>query len=360
MPTPRVRRQGEWVPLTKDQFRARFFARFYDPVFDAVQPELERVFEKAWDGYGVTFRKSPRTEPAGPGAADPAFEVPAEWLRTKAAVEAAAVRHRDASSPTRILLVNGSTRSAHTCPGEISKTLRLVQHARQVLESLPGHEVDQLDLSSLADEPYKVIHPCKACVSTAMPLCHWPCSCYPNHALGQTNDWMAELYPRWVAAHGVFIACPVHWYHAPASLKLMIDRLVCADGGNPDFTSSGGKDPAKAKAIELDGWSYPKHLAGRAFAVVAHGDAAGPENLRRMLVDWLTDIGMIQAGPVAALDTWIGWYRPYATSHDDLDADPDLFTQVEHAARSLAVMCGQIRSGRYQAPNAGLVNPRKK
>jgi len=64
----------------------------------------------------------------------------------------------------------------------------------------------------------KVIHPCKACVSTAMPLCHWPCSCYPNHAVGQVNDWMNEIYPRWVAAHGVMILCPVHWYQAPASL----------------------------------------------------------------------------------------------------------------------------------------------
>ena len=79
-----------------------------------------------------------------------------------------------------------------------------------------------------------------------------------------------------------------------------------------------------------------------------------------MLVDWLTDIGMIQAGPVAALDTWIGWYRPYATSHEDLDGDADLFTQVEHAARSLAAMTAQIRSGAYQAPDAGLHSPREK
>ncbi|MCA1585403.1 MAG: hypothetical protein LC791_11775, partial [Acidobacteria bacterium] len=34
--------------------------------------------------------------------------------------------------------------------------------------------------------------------ATAMPLCHWPCSCYPNHAMGQVNDWMHEIYPRWV------------------------------------------------------------------------------------------------------------------------------------------------------------------
>ena len=62
-----------------------------------------------------------------------------------------------------------------------------------------------------------------------------------NHSLGQVNDWMAEIYPRWVAAHGVMILCPVNWYQAPSSLKLMIDRLVCADGGNPDPTLTGGK-----------------------------------------------------------------------------------------------------------------------
>ena len=50
-----------------------------------------------------------------------------------------------------------------------------------------------------------------------------------------------------VAAHGVMVLCPVHWYQAPASLKLMMDRLVCADGGNPDPTTTHGKDPAAAQ-----------------------------------------------------------------------------------------------------------------
>ncbi len=140
----------------------------------------------------------------------------------------------------------------------------------------------------------------------------------------------------------------------------MIDRLVCADGGNPDPTTTKGKNPLLAKELELKGWDYPKHLAGRAFAVLAHGDASGPENLRRMLSDWLTDMGMIPAGPAAAIDAWIGYYRPYATSHEDLDNDPALFTQVKNASLSLATMVNQIRSGAYQAPNAGLHNPKEK
>ncbi len=359
MPPPTVRHLSEYVPLTKEQFRARFFARFYDPAFEEVSDALELVFEKAWDGYHA-YRKSPRTRPAGEGFADPAQPLAVEWLETKAAVEEAQRRQRDQSGPSRILLVSGSTRSEHTCPGEVSKTRRLIEHARTTIEALPNHEVDLLDVSTLADEPLKVIYPCKACVSTAQPLCHWPCSCYPNHALGQAGDWMNEIYPRWAAAHGVFLVTPVNWYQVPASLKLMIDRLVCADGGNPDPTTTHGKDPQLAKEVELAGWSYPKHLAGRAFAVITHGDAAGPENLRRMLVDWMTDLGMVQAGPLAALDTWIGWYQPYATSHDDLDQDQGLFEQVRQAALSLSNMVTQLRSGTYQPPNQGLHSPREK
>ncbi len=359
MAKPLVRRQDPYVALTKDEFRERFFARFYDPAFEAVAAELEKVFATAWDGY-IKYRKSPRVAPAGPGFAKPSSKLPAEWLEAREQIAVAQARQQDAQSPSRILLINGSTRSEHSCPGEISKTRRLAQAARSAIESLPQYEVDFLDLSTLADEPWKVIHPCKACVSTAMPLCHWPCSCYPNHALGQTNDWMAEIYPRWAAAHGVFILCPVHWYQAPASLKLMIDRLVCADGGNPDPTTTHGKDPVLAKELELKGWDYPKHLAGRAFAVATHGDAAGPETLRRVLAEWLTDMGLVQAGRSAVLDAWIGYYRPYATSHEDLDADPDIFAMVKNAALSLAAMVAQIRTGQYRPPDADLHSPHEK
>ena len=79
-----------------------------------------------------------------------------------------------------------------------------------------------------------------------------------------------------------------------------------------------------------------------------------------MLVDWLTDIGMIQAGPLAALDTWIGWYRPTPPATTTSTTTATLFTQIEQAARSLATMTAQIRSGGYQAPNAGLHSPREK
>ena len=359
MPKINVRKGMPSVQLSKEEFARRFRDRFYDPAFAGLEAELGKVVDIAWNAYDA-YRKSPRTRPAGRGFADPSFELPVEWLDTRRSIEAAERRQKDPKSPSRILLINGSSRTDQSCPGEMSKSFRLVTLARDVFRKTRGLEVDLLDLSRLTSEYGRLIHPCKACVSTAMPLCHWPCSCYPNHALGQVNDWMAEIYPQWVAAHGVMIVCPVNWYQAPSTLKLMIDRLVCADGGNPDPTSTGGKDPRRAKALELAGWPYPRHLAGRVFAVVVHGDDAGAENLRRILTDWLSDIGLIPAGHKALLDRYVGYYRPYATSHDDLDRDLDFQTEVKNAARTLARAVKLLRRGALEPPDAGLTEPRPK
>ena len=280
---PRVG-QGD-VKLSREEFARRVRERFSDPAFASVTTEVDRVIDVAWSGYDE-YRKSPRTRRAGPEFADPEYELSLDWLETRDRIAQAEKRRNAQGAATRVLVICGSPRHDQTCPGEMSKTFRLATLAR---EELDRHRVecDLLDLGVLTAEYGRQILPCKACVSTAMPLCHWPCSCYPNHALGQVNDWMHEIYPRWVAAHGIFIVTPVHWYQAPSVLKLMIDRLVCADGGNPDPTTTHGKDPVRAKALELAGWPYPRHLAGRLFAVVVHGDAEGVEGLGRNLRDWL-------------------------------------------------------------------------
>jgi multimeric flavodoxin WrbA len=220
-----------------------------------------------------------------------------------------------------------------------------------------GFAVDILDLSRLTSEFGKKIHPCKSCVSTAMPLCHWPCSCYPNYALDQTGDWMNEIYPLWVAAHGIMIVTPVNWYHAPAGLKAMMDRLVCADGGNPDPTSTHGKKAAEAKALELQGWPYPKHLDGRHFAVVVHGDSVGAETLRRSLSDWLTDMSLVQASRTAEVDGYVGYMAPYATSHQALDEDEEFQEQTRNAARALGNAILLSREGKYDRPDDDLEDP---
>lgn len=356
---PRVAKGMDSVQLSQEEFRRRFMARFYDPAFDQAQAHIDALCAIAWEAYS-DYRKSPRTMRAGSDFADPDYELPIEWMETRDRIREAARAHADPGSPSRILVVNASSRSDQTCPGEISKTYRLARLACTTIEREQHFEVDFLDLSRLTSEYGRVIYPCKACVSTAMPLCHWPCSCYPNHAMGQVNDWMNELYPRWVMAHGVLILSPVYWYQASSVLKPMIDRLVCADGGNPDPTSTGGKNPARAKELELAGWNYPKHLAGRAFSVVVQGDAAGVGELKNSLVAWLTDMELIPAGPNAGLGRYVGYYAPYATSHDDLDRDQAFQIEVTNQAAALVEMVRQIRSGRYRRPDAGQEAPRKK
>jgi multimeric flavodoxin WrbA len=328
-------------------------------MFEPLMGEIDKIADAAWKGYD-DYNKSPRTRKAGPEFADPDYDLPVEWLAARDAIMTAQKRHDDPKAPARILLVNGSSRSDQTCPGEMSKTWRMVMLAQEVIAKRPNVEVEVLDLSRLTSEYGRVIYPCKACVSTAQPLCHWPCSCYPNHALGQTGDWMNDIYPKWIAAHGVMIVCPVNWYQVPSSLKLMIDRLVCADGGNPDPTSTHGKDPAMAKEIELKGWPYPRHLAGRAFSVVVHGDAAGAENLRRNLADWMGDIGMIPSGHLGEIDRYIGYLEPYATSHDDLDRDTAMQEDVRNAARALVNAVEQLRRGELKQPDEGLHEARQK
>ena len=353
-----VRKGMPPVKLSREEFERRYKSQFVDPAFTPLQRELDAITAAAWDAYSHS-RKAPLTHKAGAGFSDPDYDLALDWLDARAKILEAQRRHDDADETPRILLVNGSARSEHTCPGEMSKTWRLVKLAEPVFVEM-GFAVDILDLSRLASEFGKNIHPCKSCVSTAMPLCHWPCSCYPNHSLGQTQDWMNDIYPLWVAAHGILIVTPVNWYHVPSGLKAMLDRMVCADGGNPDPTSTHGKKAAEAKAIELKGWSYPRHLAGRHFGVVVHGDAVGAEGVRRDLSDWLTDMQLISAGRYAELDGYVGYMEPYATSHRALDDDGEFQQEVINAARALGNAVRLARSGRLEEPGAGLADPNPK
>ena len=353
-----IRKGQAPAKLDREAFGERFRQSFVDPAFEAAADAVARLEAIAWEAYREG-RKAPRTRKAGAGYADPEYDLSVEWIATRARVHAALARQRDPASRTRVLLIAAAARNDGSCPGEMSKTYRLARIARNEIESA-GAECDLLDLSLLTSDYGRRIFPCKGCLSTAMPLCHWPCSCYPNHALAQTGDWMAEIYERWTAAHGVLLVTPVYWYQASSPLKLMMDRLVCADGGNPDPTSTSGKDPAKAKALELAGWPYPKHLAGRAYGVVVHGDVAGIESVRRALCDWLDWMGLIDAGDRARLDRYIGYYEPYATSHETLDTDRALQDEVRQAAQALMASLPDVRAGVRTNPGASLRRPRPK
>lgn len=353
-----IRKGQTPAKLGRTEFGIRFRAGFVDPAFRAEDLSIARLEEIAWQAYSEG-RKPPITRKAGPGYADPDYDLSTEWIAAKERIDAAQRRWADPLTPSRVLLICGSARNDGSCPGEMSKTFRLLGIARETLDEA-GIEADVLDLSLLTSEYGRHIHPCKGCLSTAMPLCHWPCSCYPNHSLDQIHDWMADIYERWTAAHGVIIVTPVYWYQSPSPLKLMIDRLVCADGGNPDPTSTSGKNAAKAKALEMAGWDYPQHLAGRVYGLIVHGDVAGVEGARRSLTDWLDWMGFIDAGAPARLDRYIGYYEPYATSHETLDRDHALQEEARNVGRAVAKAVAELRAGRLQAVQPKLSRPRPK
>ena len=128
-----------------------------------------------------------------------------------------------------------------------------------------------------------------------------------------------------------------------AGVSTELDRVVvCAHDGNPDPTTTHCKKP------------------DRPFSVVVHGDTEGAETLRRSLTDWLTDMDLVPAAPSATFDRSIGYYEPYATSHDALDRDEAVQIETRHAALALVERVKQIRSGRYEPADNGLVPPRKK
>jgi hypothetical protein len=75
-----------------------------------------------------------------------------------------------------------------------------------------------------------------------------------------------------------------------------------------------------------------------------HGDVAGIEGTRRGLSDWLDWMGLIDAGALARLDRFIGYYEPYATSHEALDGDQAVQEETRNVARAVVKAVG--REGR--------------
>lgn len=179
--------------------------------------------------------------------------------------------------PFRILIIAGSGRRQYNCPGVDSKARTLM--FRMAERCPPEWEIDYEDISNVYARAR--IQSCNACVSTSMALCVWPCNCY---AKGDKKEpdllWDLDLYARLDMADAWAIIGPVNWYGPTSDLKLLFDRLVCMNGGNPDEGTIDHKDPEKAMALEhTDAWQdmSVNHLEGRSAAFFCYGDGGGDE-----------------------------------------------------------------------------------
>src|ERR1700709_1892413 len=90
------------VERSREEFEQRYRSRFKDPAFKPLQRELDAIISAAWDGYSHS-RKSPNTRKAGPGFADPDYEISIDWLAARDAILAAQRRHDGSNETPRIL-----------------------------------------------------------------------------------------------------------------------------------------------------------------------------------------------------------------------------------------------------------------
>ncbi len=179
--------------------------------------------------------------------------------------------------PFRVLIISGSSRRQYNCPGVDSKSRMLMM---QMAERLPAEwEVDYEDLGNIYGRPR--IASCNGCVSTSMALCVWPCNCYEKNSSAEPDlMWDLDLYSRLDMADAWAIIGPINWYAPSSSLKLMFDRMVCMNGGNPDESTIDHKDPEKAMALEhTEQWKemMVNHLEGRTAGFYCYGDGGGDE-----------------------------------------------------------------------------------
>ena len=63
---------------------------------------------------------------------------------------------------------------------------------------------------------------------------------------------------------------------------------------------------------------------------------------------------------MSRLERYVGYYEPYATSHESLDRDESLQEEVRNAARALVSAVKELRAGRLSAPDRSLSQPRPK
>lgn len=113
---PEVRKGQAPETLKRDQFHERFMQPFQDPAFRSEKEALRRIELIAWEAY-EQGRKSPVTRKAGPGHADPDYELSVDWLEARARIDAAQAAWGSPQTRSRVLLVNGSPRNDGTCPG---------------------------------------------------------------------------------------------------------------------------------------------------------------------------------------------------------------------------------------------------
>jgi hypothetical protein len=71
-------------------------------------------------------------------------------------------------------------------------------------------------------------------------------------------------------------------------------------------------------------------------------------------------MGLIDAGQPALLNRYIGYWKPYATSHAELDADVAVQQEARNVALAVAHGVKELRTGTLAAVQPRVTRPRPK
>ena len=218
-------------------------------------------------------------------------------------------------------MIIGSARNDGTCPGEISKTFRLAKWAGEIFDA-GGIDTDLLDLSLLTSDyrPADLsVQGLRVDGNAAVPLAVQLLSkprARPDERLDGRDLRALGGGARRADRHAGVLVPGAERSQAddrPAGLRRRRQSRSHVD--------RAARTPAKAKALELAGWAYPEapgrpRLRARR-ARRRRGHRSGAACAVRLARLDGTDRRRAQR----ALDRCIGYYEPYATSHEALDRD---------------------------------------
>ena len=138
------------------------------------------------------------------------------------------------------------------------------------------------------------------------------------------------------------------------SYAVLQDGAQALDGA---VQSDFGRARANAEQCRDLGMRVPLHL-------LEHEDEAEIVRRRRAVVvrhpGAAAGATAARAGTAGAIDRYVGYYEPYATSHDELDGDEAMIEEVRNVARAVANAVSELRAGRLVQADAKLQSPRPK
>ena len=345
---PKPRKGQGSVKLTREEFERRLRERFYDPAFERVE---RRARATSSTSPGTRTTSTARARARGrPAPASPTRTTSCRWNGSTPARRSAR-RERRTTTPTaprRVLLICGAARHDQTCPGEMSKTFRLAQIAARARSSGARLRV-RLPRPEPADRRVRPSDPAVQGLrldrDAALPLAVLLLP-EPRDGPGQRLDErdlpaLGRRARRDDRDAGLLVPGAERAEADDGSARLRRRRQSRSDH---DPRQEPGRRPRRWSCA---GWHYPRHLAGRAVRGRrprrrgGRGDAAP-------LAQRLADRHAAGAGGTAAsIDRYIGYYEPYATSHEALDRDTAVQEEVaQRRARALVDAVRDYRAGK--------------